>query len=503
MYVSRPRPLFVLTTVRLLDLVKFFAPILPEIEFPDEKISLDEKVLFTIGSGLIFVLAQLPIYGLIPDASLKMADPFAALRPVFAMEQASLLELGLLPVISAAFLWQVAAGLRLIKVNFNFSYDRELYQTAQKLTSFVFGLVFAVSLIALGYYDSVIRGSTEDASPPLGAYVLILFQIVSTNFILTLLVEVIDKGYGFCSGILCFLSLHAATGLVRDVVGLELVAAGPESEPQTYGVFAHLIKSLFSLNFTTIKDAFVGSFTRSSFPTLPRVLLAIATGLAVIAMQNFRFELPIRSNRARGSLNVYPLRMLYTGALPVLFAFTVLANAQITLHFFSVLIEPFYPVVSAVVETRDVTGRVVSGVAYYVSSPASFAESVLSPIRAVVYTSSVLILATSFALFWSKISGSAPKDIAKQFKEQSIIIAGKRDVLIAKELSRVIPVASVTGAFVLSSVAVAGELLGASGKTVSVSIGVCAAFAVLEDFMVDFQQSGGASQIMGSLANYK
>lgn len=448
------------------------------------------------------MLSQLPIYGLVKDATLKMADPYPALRPLFAMEQGSLLELGLLPLITSAFAWQIAAGLRLINVNFIYAQDRELFQSAQKLTAIVLGSVFGLALIASGYYDPVLRGVTE-GSVPYGTYAMIFVQIVGWNFLMTLISEVIDKGYGFGSGPLSFIALNAATQIVRDVVGLEAVTAVPDGEPQTYGVVTYLIKALFSMDLKTIKDALIGIFSRASFPNLPSVLVLLLTGLVTIGLQNFRIELPVRSNRARGSANVYPIRLLYTGALPVLFAFTVLANVQLSLHFASLAIAPFYPVVGKILETRSEAGSVVSGISFYFSAPASLTESLLSPIRAVVYTSSVLVLATSFALFWSQISGSSPKDIAKQFKEQSIIIAGKRDVSIAKELSRVVPVASVTGAFALASIALVGELVGASGKTVAVTVGVCAAFAILEDFMLDFQQSGGSSQIMNSIASYQ
>ena len=390
MYVQTARKarLDLLTAVRLLDLVKVFSPVLPEIEFPDEKISLDEKVIFTIGAGLLFILSHLPIYGLIKDAPLKMTDPFPALRPLYAMEQGTLLELGLLPVITAAFVWQIAAGLRMVKVNLSYSQERELFQSAQKLTSFTLAVVFGVALVFSGYYEPVVRGAGSTVSWT--TYVLILTQIVGWNFLLTLIVEVIDKGYGFGSGIVCLLSLNAATRLVRDVVGLEMVSTVPGGKPETYGVAIYLIKALFSFDLTTIKNAVIGVFSRAGFPTIGQVILALVTGLATIVLQNFRVELPIRSNKARGTANVFPIRLLYTGALPVLFAFTVLANAQITLHFASVFVEPFYPIVAHLFESRSETGKVVSGLAFYISAPASFTESLLSPIRGVVYTSLIL-----------------------------------------------------------------------------------------------------------------
>ena len=122
-------------------MAKFLTALVPEIELPDENVSLDEKVVYTIGSGIIFVLTQLPVYSLVKDASQQMADPFSTLRPLFAMEQGTLLELGLLPIVASGFIWQLAAGTRKLKVNFNYSLDRELFQTAQKVTAIVFSAV--------------------------------------------------------------------------------------------------------------------------------------------------------------------------------------------------------------------------------------------------------------------------------------------------------------------------------------------------------------------------
>lgn len=491
-----------LTAVRLLDLVKVFAPVLPEVELPDEKISLDEKVIFTIGAGFVFLMSHMPVYGLVKDATLKLSDPYPALRPLFALEQGLLLELGLLPVITAALVWQVAAGLKLVKVNFNYAHDRELFQSAQKLTAFVLAAVFGVALVASGYYEPVLRRAA-DGSVALSAYALLLVQVVGWNWVLTLVVEVIDKGYGFGSGIVSFVCLNAATGLVRDVVGLEVVSAVPEGVPQTYGVASYLVKSVISFHWATIKEALVGIFFRAGFPTLGGVAVALAVGLATIVLQNYRYDVPIRSNKARGTANVFPVRLMYTGALPVVFAYTALANLQLVLHFASVFVEPFYPLVAHVLESRTDTGSVVSGLAFYVSAPASLAESVLSPIRAAVFSALVLGLSAVFGRFWANISGSAPKDIARQFKDQGIVIAGKRDVSVAKELSKIVPNAATAGAFTLAAVTLAGELTGAAGKAVAVAVGVSGAFSVMEDFMVDYQQSGGASQIMGSLAGYQ
>lgn len=414
------------------------------------------------------------------------------------MEQATLMELGLLPIVTSAFLWQILGSASVIKVNFAYSQDRELFQSAQKLTSFFLAAVFGISLIASGYYDKVVRGSDDTSS--LGWYLLIFMQIFGWNALLTLIVEILDKGYGFGSGVLSFLALNAATRLVRDVVGVEMVSASPEGEPETYGVVTFFVKALLSMNFSNIKDALVGIFFRPGFPSIETVLIAVAAGLTTIILLNYRVELPIRSSRARGTANVYPIRMLYDGSLPVLYAFTVVANAQITLHFLSVAFLAISPMAAALAGAHGENGAAIGGLSFYLSPPTSLIDSLLSPIRAVTFTSLIVVLAVWFASFWCKVSGSAPKDISRQFKEQSIVIAGKRDVSITKELSKVIPTAATTGAFALATVALIGEMSGTRGRTASVVIGLSASFAILEEFMLELQQSGSGSQLINSLA---
>lgn len=491
-----PRTQFLLTPVRLLDLFKPVLAFLPEVEAPLDSVSLDEKVLFTLGCGFLFTLSQIPLYGLTKDAGLSMADPFPTLRPVFAMEQGTLLELGLLPALTAAFVWQLAATLRRLKVNFKYAEDRELFQTAQKVLAMLLGVALAAGLAASGYYDAVL------ASPSVGSKALLVVQVSGWNALCVLMLEVLDKGYGFGLGVLCFVALHSATRLVRDVIGLETVL-GADGETQTYGVLPNMIKYLFVLDFPAAKTALVQVLTRSGYPSLGMVVLAVALGLAAISLQNYRAALPIRSSKARGTANVYPVRLLYTGGLPLLFALTVLANAQLWTHFAAAAVAPYYPKVATFLESRDAQGSLVSGVAFYLTAPASLSASVLAPLRAVVYPAAVLLLAVPFGVFWADVSGSAPKDIAQQFKEQSIIIAGKRDVSVSKELSRIVPVAAATGAFALAALALAGDLAGGAGKTTSVILGVCAAFAVLEDFMADFQRSGSSLQLLRAFAGGK
>lgn len=50
--------------MRLLDLVKPFLPILPEVQVPLQRVNYEEKLTWTVGTAvLFFLMSELPLYG--------------------------------------------------------------------------------------------------------------------------------------------------------------------------------------------------------------------------------------------------------------------------------------------------------------------------------------------------------------------------------------------------------------------------------------------------------
>ncbi|KAI5960404.1 SSH1 [Candida pseudojiufengensis] len=495
---------------RLLDLIKFFLPILPEIELPYESIKFDERIVYTIGSAIIFLFGQLPIYGLIPNAQFHLIDPFFQFRSIFAMEKATLLELGLLPIITSGFLWQILAGLKIININLSLRYDRELFQSGQKLTSWFLAIIFAVGLIYSGYYDNVIRNYStyKNDSIPIGSYFIIFLQIISWQIIVSLLVELFDKGYGFGSGILCFLTLQHTTNFIGELVGIEVYPILNSNKFENFGSLMNLIRNFSIFNLKSTIYQIWHSFTRTQLPNLTQFYIALGSILIIIALQNFRVDIPIRSTKVRGMSQMFPIRLLYCGGLPLIFSYSVLANLQIIGYIiWSILIKlkapPILITLLANYNIKANSNRAIltGGFLYYFSPESNLLNSILSPIRTIIYSLTIIILSIWFAQKWSYISGSSPKDISKQFKDQGISIAGKRDISITKELSKIIPTAAITGAFVISLLAVVGDFLGGLGRNSSIIISLLSAFGILEEFMIEYQQAGG-SQFSNALSGF-
>ena len=58
------------------------------------------------------------------------------------------------------------------------------------------------------------------------------------------------------------------------------------------------------------------------------------------------------------------------------------------------------------------------------------------------------------------MSGSSPRDVAKQLKDQGLVIAGHREGSMYKELKRIIPTAAAFGGMCIGALSVAADLTG-------------------------------------------
>ena len=127
-------------------------------------------------------------------------------------------------------------------------------------------------------------------------------------------------------------------------------------------------------------------------------------------------------------------------------------------------------------EPREGSGsaqlHAVSGIAYYMSPPFSFTEALLDPIHTAVYLIYMLVACAIFSKTWIEVSGSSPRDVAKQLKEQGLVMAGHRDQSMYKELKRVIPTAAAFGGACIGLLSVTSDLMGALGSGTSILLAV-------------------------------
>ena len=69
----------------------------------------------------------------------------------------------------------------------------------------------------------------------------------------------------------------------------------------------------------------------------------------------------------------------------------------------------------------------VGGIAYYISPPRSMMEVIYDPVHAVFYIIFILASCAVFSTMWIEVSGSSARDVAKQLRDQQMVMKGHRD----------------------------------------------------------------------------
>jgi protein transport protein SEC61 subunit alpha len=135
-------------------------------------------------------------------------------------------------------------------------------------------------------------------------------------------------------------------------------------------------------------------------------------------------------------------------------------------------------------EMRDNPGNSVpvSGLAYYISPPQTFAEIAADPFHAIFYLVFILASCALFSKTWIEVSGSSPKDVAKQLRDQQMVFKGHRKTSLVHELNRYIPAAAAFGGMCIGLLTVLADFLGAIGSGTGILLAVTIIYQYYEMF---------------------
>jgi protein transport protein SEC61 subunit alpha len=106
------------------------------------------------------------------------------------------------------------------------------------------------------------------------------------------------------------------------------------------------------------------------------------------------------------------------------------------------------------------------------SPPHTLTAAFLDPIHTFIYIAFTLSACALFSKTWIEVSGSGPRDIARQLKEQQMVMAGHREGSMYKELKRVVPTAAALGGAILGLLSVVADLMGAIGSGTGILMAV-------------------------------
>lgn len=470
--------------MRFLTLVKPIMCVLPEVSSPVHKVPFKEKIMWTIITLFIFlVCCQIPLYGIKTSSS---ADPFYWMRVILASNRGTLMELGISPIVTSGLVMQLLAGSKIIQVDQSLREDRALFQGAQKLFGIVITIGEAVAYVLSGMY-----GEVKDLGA--GNAILIIVQLFFAGIIVIILDELLQKGYGLGSGI----SLFIATNICENIVWK---AFSPTTINSARGTeFEGAIIALFHLLITRTDKvrALREAFYRQNLPNCTNLLATVFVFVVVIYFQGFRVDLPVKYQKYRGQQGSYPIKLFYTSNIPIILQTALVSN----LYFFSQLLYKRYStniLVQLLGRWQDVespagtTFKPVAGLAYYVSPPQHLADILYDPFHAIFYFTFILTACALFSKTWIEVSGSSPKDVAKQLREQEMIIKGFRNKSVITVLNRYIPIAAAFGGMCIGALTVCADFMGAIGSGTGILLAVTIIYQYFEMFVKEQanQESG-------------
>jgi protein transport protein SEC61 subunit alpha len=225
-------------------------------------------------------------------------------------------------------------------------------------------------------------------------------------------------------------------------------------------------------------------------------LATVLVFVVVIYFQGFRVDLPVKYQKYRGQQGSYPIKLFYTSNIPIILQTALVSN----LYFFSQLLYKRFSTNILVqllgrwqeVEGPGASGQSipVGGLAYYVSPPTSLAEIIYDPFHAVFYFAFILTACALFSKTWIEVSGSSPKDVAKQLRDQEMIIKGFREKSVITVLNRYIPIAAAFGGMCIGALTVVADFMGAIGSGTGILLAVTIIFQYFEMFVKEQAKEG-------------
>jgi len=295
--------------------------------------------------------------------------------------------------------------------------------------------------------------------------------------------ELLQKGYGLGSGISLFIATNICESIVWKAFSPTTINTGRGTE------FEGAIIALFHLLITRADKvrALKEAFYRQNLPNITNLLSTVLVFIAVIYFQGFRVDLPVKYQKYRGQQGSYPIKLFYTSNIPIILQTALVSN----IYFFSQLLYKRYSsnfLVRLLGRWQDVEGSgagnsvPVGGIAYYISPPQSVAEIFFDPLHAVIYVVFILSACALFSKTWIEVSGSSARDVAKQLRDQQMVMKGHRDSSLVHVLNRYIPTAAAFGGMCIGALTIFADFLGAIGSGTGILLSVTIIYQYFEIF---------------------
>jgi len=213
-------------------------------------------------------------------------------------------------------------------------------------------------------------------------------------------------------------------------------------------------------------------------------------------------DLPIKSARYRGQYSSYPIKLFYTSNIPIILQSALVSNLYVISQMLAVKFQGNFFVSLLGVWADSGSGGPgrasypVGGLCYYMSPPESLGHIGEDPIHACIYICFMLGSCAFFSKTWIEVSGSSAKDVAKQLKEQQMVMRGHREKSMIHELNRYIPTAAAFGGLCIGALSVLADFLGAIGSGTGILLAVTIIYQYFEIFVKEQSEMGGMATLL-------
>lgn len=470
---------------RLIDAVKPAEAILPEVQPPKQRVPFEQKLLWTLGALLVYlVCSNVPLYGITMS---KRSDPFYIMRMILASSRGTLMELGISPIITSGMIMQLLQGAKIIECDISVEEDRRLYSTATKLLGLLITLGEALAYVLSGMY-----GDVRD----LGAItsLLLVLQLSFAGIVMLTLDDLLSKGYGIGGGINLFIVTNICEGFIWRCFSPMTFNVGKGTEFE-----GAIVAAIHALLFRPNKLAGIhDALFRENLPNLLNVGATLLIFALVIWAQGFHVPFKLGFEKGYSSQNGQPppdhqVKLFYTSNMPIILLSALVGNV----YFFSQVLFSRFPANPLIRlfgrwserTAENPNSRPVGGLSYYISPPTSFADLVADPFHALFYIAFMMAACALFAKVWIEISGTGWSSVKRQFEDSHVVLKNPRD---RERIKRHIPTAAAFGAMCVAALSISADLLGAIGSGTGILMAVTIIYDLFEKVAKDIQAEAAA-----------
>lgn len=437
----------------LLQYVKPFVSILPQVQNPKRNTPLQEKLVWTLLAVLIYLVAsQVPLFGIRMHGS---KDPLGWMRMMMASNRGTLMDLGISPVITSSMLMQIISGVGLITPDYSVKEDKILVDALQKLIALIMTIGQALVQISTGYY-----GSPQSLGL---SYCLILFvQLIIAGVVIILLDELLQKGYGLGNGVNLFIVSNVCERIVWNALSPKVVFTGRGLEFE--GCLIALVHLLVVRR--NKMAALYEILFRQNLPNLSSFIFTFIAFAAVVYLQTLHIELPIISKKFKGVAGSYSIKLLYTGSMPAIIQGYIISHTSTISRF----LFNYYPnniLVRWLGVWENCLNRgpiPVAGLCYYIYPPNSFLDAFSRPIFTLIYLSFMFISVGWLSYSWLESHEDNTETVLKRIASQDMQLKGTRDANAADKLNEYIPVAAVLGGIFTTAITIFCDVASTMGS---------------------------------------